>query len=85
MAVKMIIARINGQLQVVLGDRDFRDDYHSNIAERVGIPKSAVLGGGIADAASKRIFGTSYGFGPYDPAVVRGLLPDWTVEHPSSY
>ncbi|OGD31809.1 hypothetical protein A3C91_00065 [Candidatus Azambacteria bacterium RIFCSPHIGHO2_02_FULL_52_12] len=85
MAVKMIVAKINNQPKIVFGDRHYSDDYHSDIAERMGIPKSAVLGGGIADVASRRIYGTSYGFGPYNPTLVRGLLPDWTVERPSNY
>lgn len=81
MIVKFIIIATG----VVFGDRDYRNDYHDEVAKRNFVPRQQVLAGGIADLAMKRIFGTSYGFGPYDPSTVRGLLPGWQVDPPSDY
>lgn len=81
----MIVKFILTATGVVFGNRDYRDDYHNDVARRNFIDKQQVRGGGIADLSAKRIFGTSYGFGPYSPEVVRQLLPDWQVDPPSDY
>ncbi len=81
MTVKFIVS--GGQ--VIFGDRHYTRDFHAEIAERTGVPESSVAGGGLADLDSNRIFGTSYGFGPYSVEQLKQLLPSWEVESPSSY
>ncbi|MDO8743261.1 MAG: hypothetical protein Q7J30_01740 [Candidatus Azambacteria bacterium] len=70
---------------IVFGNKSYRDDFHAEVAKRNDIPRTAVLGGGLADLTGRRIFGMSYGFGPYDSGVVRSLLPDWQIAEPSDY
>ena len=79
MTVKFIVS--NGK--VYFGDRHYSDDYHSDVAARAGV--RGVVGGGLADMEKRRIFGTSYGFGPYNPTQLKDILPDWQIECPSSY
>lgn len=81
MTVKFVLTATG----VVFGSRDYRDDYHSDIARINFIAKEQVRGGGIADLVARRIYGTSYGFGPYDCAIVQQFLPDWQVDPPSDY
>ena len=81
MVVKFIVTAD----KVVFGDKYFDDDYHRQVAIRNRVPESDVLGGGLADLEQKRIFGTSYGYGSYDPEVVRRLLPGWEVSDPCVY
>lgn len=80
--VKFIVTAGN---RVVFGNKHFDDDYHREVALRNRVPESDVLGGGLADLKQKRIFGTSYGYGSYDPEVVRRLLPGWEVSNPGEY
>ncbi|MDP6527696.1 MAG: hypothetical protein QF858_02345 [Candidatus Pacebacteria bacterium] len=82
MIVKFIIT-IPGR--VLFGDKHYRGDYHSNIASKYGVSSEVVRGGGLADLELRKIFGTSYGFGPYDPKFAQELLPDWQIESPSDY
>lgn len=70
---------------IVFGNKSYRDDFHAEVAKRNGIPRTSVLGGGLADLAECRIFGISYGFGPYDPGMIRSFLPDWQIAEPSDY
>ncbi len=70
---------------IVFGNKPYRGDFHAEVAKRNGVPGTAVLGGGLADLAGRRIFGISYGFGPYNPEAVRALLPDWQIAEPSDY
>ncbi|MBI2635042.1 MAG: hypothetical protein HYW79_00650 [Parcubacteria group bacterium] len=70
---------------IVFGDRPFGGDMHTDVARRNGIPKTSVRGGGLSDLTERRIFGTSYGFGSYDPEAIRALLPDWQIAEPSDY
>ena len=81
----MVVKFVATQDRVVFGNRDFRDDYHSDVARDNGVPKSSVRGGGLADLAGRRIFGTSYGFGPYNVEEIRRLLPEWRVDQSSDY
>lgn len=81
MVVKFI-ATANG---TVFGDKPYHDDMHADVARRYGIPGIYVRGGGLANLTERRIFGTSYGFGPYDPKAIRAFLPDWQVAEPSNY
>lgn len=71
----MIVKFVLTATGVVFGNRDYRDDYHDEVARRNFIAKQQVRGGGIADLSAKRIFGTSYGFGPYSPKAVQQFLP----------
>ena len=81
MVVKFIVV----DNSVLFGEKPFAGDLHAAIAQRNSVSKSRVRGGGLADPENRRIFGTSYGFGPYCPEIIRQLLPGWKVEQPSSY
>lgn len=71
--------------KIVFGDKYYTDDYHADIADKAGIPYKKVCGGGIADLEEKHIWGTSKKFGPYNPEILKKLLPDWTIDEPSDY
>lgn len=81
----MIVKFIVTAERIVFGDEHYSQNLHSDIAEKNRIPANEVRGGGLADTGEKRVFGTSYGFGPYDPKTVARLLNGWTVEIPSDY
>lgn len=81
MVVKFIVTTDG----IIFGDRYFREDYHSEVAKDNGVPSEIIRGGGLADLAERWIFGTSYGFGSYDPEMVRAFLPDWRIDQPSDY
>jgi len=81
----MIVKFIVAAGRIIFSDEHYHRNLHSDVAERNGIPTKEVSGGGLADTEQKRIFGTSYGFGQYDPEAVARLLGDWTVEIPSDY
>jgi hypothetical protein len=85
MIVKIIVVAVAEAPQVIFGDKNYNNDYHAEVAYRNNIDKKKVVGGGLADLSRKMIFGTSYGFGPYDPSLVKRLLPDWVVKAPSPY
>jgi len=77
MIVKFIVS--NGT--VFFGTR--RHEFHADIAREFDVTVTG--GGGKADIDNQLIFGTSYGFGNYDPQIVQQLLPGWGVEQPSAY
>ena len=81
MTVKFVVT----DKRVIFGSIDYNYDSHSSVAQQNGIPLSSVRGGGIADLAGKRILGTSYGFGPYNPDIVRSFLTGWQVDQPADY
>ncbi len=81
----MIIKFIVTAERIVFGNTHYRNDLHSDVAEGNKIPAEEVRGGGLADTEKRRIFGTSYGFGPYDPEMIARLLDGWTIETPSDY
>jgi hypothetical protein len=70
---------------VIFGSENYKNDFHAMVAEANGISDREVRGGGLADLEQRRVFGTSYGFGAYDPKAVACLLDGWTVEEPSDY
>ena len=61
----------------VFSDRAKR---HEQVAFRNNVPDEDVVGGGFMDETSKKIFGDSQQFGPYDPKLLKSLYPDWEVE-----
>jgi hypothetical protein len=77
----MIVKFIVSHGTVFFGTR--RHEFHADIAREFDV--EVTDGGGKADLSSHRIFGTSYGFGNYDPQNVQQLLPEWVVEQPSAY
>ncbi|OGZ08206.1 MAG: hypothetical protein A3C93_00975 [Candidatus Lloydbacteria bacterium RIFCSPHIGHO2_02_FULL_54_17] len=81
----MIVKFIVTAGRIVFSDEHYASNLHSDVAEENGIPAEEVEGGGLADTVQRRIFGTSYGFGPYDPGVVARILDNWTIEAPSDY
>lgn len=79
----MIVKFIQTAEVLVFGNMSYVLDLHADVAHENRVEARMVEGGGIADLKEKRIYGTSYGFGPYNAARVRTLLPDWSVEEPS--
>lgn len=82
MQVKFIVTRRG---QVVFGDRFYQEDMHYKVARRNGVQKHEIANGGIADLETRRIWGKSYDFGPYDREQLLILLPDWDVTIPGNY
>lgn len=80
MIVKFIITKEGG---VIFGKKTADAEFHNDIAKENGIPLTEVVGGGRADLDTKRIFGKSSIFGPYDAKKLKILLPDWTIENSS--
>lgn len=81
MVVKFILVRRNGVPEIIFGKGE---RFHSGIADREGIARSQIMGGGYADRVEKRIYGISKAFGPYDQEIVQHLLPDWNILPSSS-
>ncbi len=79
----MIVKFIQTAEALVFGNKSYILDLHADVAYENRVEERKVEGGGIADLKEKRIYGTSYGFGPYNAVRVRALLPDWSVEEPS--
>ena len=79
MVVKFIVVKTDGG-KIIFGDRPAKDEFHGDIANNHDIRREDIAGGGLADLNEKKIYGTSTGFGRYDPVTVKRLLPDWNVE-----
>lgn len=82
MTVKFIVTRSG---QVVFGDRSYQDDMHYKVARRNGIQEHEIANGGIADLETRKIWGKSYDFGPYDKEYLMNLMPDWDIAVPGNY
>ncbi len=82
MNVKFIVTKDG---RVVFGEKDYKKDGHSTIAFFQKIPDENVLCGGIADTESRRIWGTSTGYGDYNVQHMQRLLPDWRIDPPGRY
>lgn len=81
----MTVKFIATKSRVVFGSCPYTSDMHSDIARKNSIPRGSVRGGGLADLTNRRIYGTSYGFGPYVVSKIQALLPGWQVDNPSDY
>ncbi len=82
MTVKFIVTRSG---QVVFGDRFYADDMHYKVAHRNGVQKHEIANGGIANLETRKIWGKSYDFGPYEREILIQLLPDWDIAVPGDY
>jgi len=82
MTVKFIVTRSG---RVVFGGRFYADDMHYKVARHNGVQEHEIANGGIADLVTRKIWGKSYDFGPYQREVLMQLLPDWDIAVPGDY